>query len=393
MIKPNDLNKLLKQNKKSITASKKPLISEENDGLVEDQATSLPEAYVNHIHASVIDYADHTIMYELHYMESHFEDYASELTDQLVTGGNEAYDDNGEWDKLNAEISKEIKTALNYVRSRINDTLENLKSEQTEISRSTAMQSSTITVDEALESANLHGKTSFDKIKQDITNMIKNCPDITKNLQALADRVYNYVNNEVPDALLDDAEMLADQLLEKYSGLADQDERERFRGEGPIDSKELRKAMDRSVGLESGKIGDFLNTLKKNFPGRRAYNDHKFNKFMEELEGKLINTAKWCVKHYETQNVAELTPDKLSNIRRYVKSTFNSRLAETIRYIGYAREYDALQDEEYKNKIIEWLTNRSDQLRKLTLKKLNVPESKRLSKSVEFTPEPTDEFK
>jgi len=252
MIKPNDLNKFLKQNKKSITASKKPLISEENDGLVEDQATSLPEAYVNHIHASVIDYADHTIMYELHYMESHFEDYASELTDQLVTGGNEAYDDNGEWDKLNAEISKEIKTALNYVRSRINDTLENLKSEQTEISRSTAMQSSTITVDEALESANLHGKTSFDKIKQDITNMIKNCPDITKNLQALADRVYNYINNEVPDALLDDAEMLADQLLEKYSGLADQEERERFRGEGPIDSKELRKAMDRSVGLESG---------------------------------------------------------------------------------------------------------------------------------------------
>lgn len=279
----------------------KPTIRKKNKSLI---SSTLPEASIDHIHNAVIEYAEHTLMYELHYMTSHFEDYADELATQWMSGDNEGFDDDSEWDQLHAEITEQFTLAIDNVKSQINNTFERLKSGQLDSERSTMQGSNSkaFTVNEAKTFAKEHGVSGFDKIKNTLTHMIKDSPDLSKNLQSVADTVYKYIYNDVPDSLQDEAEMLADQLLEKYSGAITTEEQDKAMGRGPIDSKELKKAMDRSVGLESGifdgikkKIGDKIANQwnKENEKYRKELTEEIYRgdirKYKEMLRQKFIN--------------------------------------------------------------------------------------------------------
>lgn len=261
--------------------ARKPISKTKNKSLV---SSTLPEAYIDHIHNTVIKYAENTIMYELHYMESHFEDYADELATQWMSGGNEGFDDDSEWDQLHAEITEQFTLAIDNVKSQISNTFERLKSEQLDSERSTMQGSNSkaFTVNEAKTVAKEHGVSGFDKVKNTLTHMIKDNPDLSKNLQSVADTVYKYIYNDVPDALQDEAEMLADQLLEKYSGAITTEEQDKAMGRGPIDSVELKKAMDRSTGLESGIFDGIKKKISDKFT--QQYNKENEKRRKEEAE-------------------------------------------------------------------------------------------------------------
>ena len=291
-----------------------------------NETATLNDAEVNHIYKQVVEYAKHAVFAELDMLSGQLENVADELTDDWtpvsVDENDESFPD---WQAMNKEILRVMEEARKNVIRSLTSAFERIKKfneDQSRVTGSEAVQSrkvkavekmakknnqngldsKTLTVNEAKTFAKEHGVSGFNKVKNDIISIIKDNPDLSKNLQSVADTVYNYIYNDVPDTLQDEAEMLADQLLEKYSGVITTEEQDKAMGRGPTDSKELKKAMDRSVGLESGifdgikkKIGDKIANQwnKENEKWRKEDRESEFKsnivKYKRMLKDKFIN--------------------------------------------------------------------------------------------------------
>lgn len=374
-----------------------------------NETATLSDTEVNYIYDQVVGYAENAVFAELDMLKGQLENVADELTDDWtpvsVDENDESFPD---WQTMNKEILRVMEEARKDVIRSLTSAFERIKKfneDQSRVTGSEAVQSrkvkaaekmaeknnqngldsKTFTVNEAKTFAKEHGVSGFNKVKTDITNIIKDNPDLSKNLQSVADTVYKYIYNDVPDALQDEAEMLADQLLEKYSGVITTEEQDKAMGRGPTDSKELKKAMDRYAGLESGKIGDFLsgkigdflnkvNKVKRDLPGQKAKRDRKFNEYMQRLEDSLISVAKFIASKYAFDKT------DTAKIRQNLNRSMATRLKIVIDDLNKPwniSEHEALQDESYRNELTQWFKNRAAQLKKLTLKKLGIQETSR----------------
>lgn len=366
-----------------------------------NKTAALNDAEVNHIYKQVVEYAKHAVFSELDMLRGQLENVADELTDDWtpvsVDENDESFPD---WQAMNKEILRVMEEARKDVIRSLTSTFERIKKfnedQMAKKNNQNGLDSKTLTVNEAKTFAKEHGVSGFNKVKNDIINIIKDNPDLSKNLQSVADTVYKYIYNDVPDALQDEAEMLADQLLEKYSGVITTEEQDKAMGRGPTDSKELKKAMDRYAGLESGKIGDFLsgkigdflnkvNKVKRDLPGQKAKRDREFNEYMQRLEGSLISVAKFIASKYAFDKT------DTAKIRQNLNRSMATRLKIVIDDLNKPwniSEHEALQDESYRNELTQWFKNRAAQLKKLTLKKLGIQET---SHRIIFTPDQVKE--
>ena len=366
-----------------------------------NKTAALNDAEVNHIYKQVVEYAKHAVFSELDMLRGQLENVADELTDDWtpvsVDENDESFPD---WQAMNKEILRVMEEARKDVIRSLTSTFERIKKfnedQMAKKNNQNGLDSKTLTVNEAKTFAKEHGVSGFNKVKNDIINIIKDNPDLSKNLQSVADTVYKYIYNDVPDALQDEAEMLADQLLEKYSGVITTEEQDKAMGRSPTDSKELKKAMDRYAGLESGKIGDFLsgkigdflnkvNKVKRDLPGQKAKRDREFNEYMQRLEGSLISVAKFIASKYAFDKT------DTAKIRQNLNRNMATRLKIVIDDLNKPwniSEHEALQDESYRNELTQWFKNRAAQLKKLTLKKLGIQET---SHRIIFTPDQVKE--
>ncbi len=387
-----------------------------------NETATLSDTEVNYIYDQVVGYAKNAVFAELDMLRGQLENVADELTDDWTpVSVDENHEGHGldesfpDWQAMNKEILRVMEEARKDVIRSLTSTFERMKKfieNQSRVTGSKTVQSGkvktaeknnqkgsdskTFTVNEAKTFAKEHGVSGFNKVKNDIINIIKDNPDLSKNLQSVADTVYKYIYNDVPDALQDEAEMLADQLLEKYSGVITTEEQDKAMGRGPIDSKELKKAMDRYAGLESGKIGDFLsgkigdflnkvNKVKRDLPGQKAKRDREFNEYMQRLEGSLISVAKFIASKYAFDKT------DTAKIRQNLNRSMATRLKIVIDDLNKPwniSEHEALQDESYRNELTQWFKNRAAQLKKLTLKKLGIQET---SHRIIFTPDQVKE--